>query len=111
MKFKAINRNSEFIRGYKKGKTAVKPGVVVYVLKNRYGGTRIGITSSKKIGNAVRRNRSRRVIRAAVRELGLDMTKPYDLIFVARTRTAKLKTPQVTAMINERLSETGYYDA
>ena len=111
MKFKAVNKNKEFIKAYRKGKCSVQPGVVVYCIKNRYHGTRIGITSSKKIGCAVRRNRSRRVIRAAIRSLNLDMSKGYDLIFVARGKTARLKSYQVADMINLRLRETGYLDA
>ena len=41
----------------------VSPVVVTYVLKNRAGTVRVGITTSKKIGGAVQRNRARRVIR------------------------------------------------
>ena len=99
MKFKAVNKNKEFIKAYRKGKCSVQPGVVVYCIKNRYHGTRIGITSSKKIGCAVKRS------------LNLDMSKGYDLIFVARGKTARLKSYQVADMINLRLRETGYLDA
>ena len=64
-----ICNNNEFRRAYARGKCFVTPVVVVYVLKNRTGNVRVGITTSKKIGNAVRRNRSRRVIREAFRGL------------------------------------------
>lgn len=110
MKFRAINRNSEFIRGYRKGVCSVHSGVVVYLVNKKGGGTRIGITSSKKIGGAVRRSRARRVIRAAVRDLNLDMSRNVDLIFVARSRTPSLKSYQVADMISRALAETGYYD-
>ena len=79
MKFKAINKNTEFIRGYRKGTSCVTPLFVSYVLKNRYGHTRIGITASKKVGCAVQRNRARRVIREALRSLNLDMSQNYDI--------------------------------
>ena len=45
--------------------------LVVYVKKNRNQGLRVGITTSKKIGNAVLRNGSRRVIREAFREMSI----------------------------------------
>ena len=64
-KFISICRNNDFRRLYAKGKSFVSPLVVVYVKKNRNQGLRVGITTSKKIGNAVLRNRSRRVIREA----------------------------------------------
>jgi ribonuclease P protein component len=60
-----IKSNCDFRRVYGKGKSFQGPALVSYVLKNRAGICRIGITTSKKTGNAVERNRSRRVIRAA----------------------------------------------
>ena len=111
MKFKSINENKHFIRGYRRGVSVVTPFVVVYVLKNRYGQTRIGITASKKIGGAVQRNRARRVIRAALQSLDLDMSKNYDLIFVARSKATRCKTWQITPLIKKRLIETGVINA
>ena len=111
MKFKSINENKHFIRGYRRGVSVVTPFVVVYVLKNRYGQTRIGITASKKIGGAVQRNRARRVIRAALQSLDLDMSQNYDLIFVARSKATRCKTWQITPLIKKRLIETGVINA
>ncbi len=107
MKFKAINENKEFVRGYRKGISFVTPLAVVYVLKNRYGYMRIGITASKKIGGRVQRNRARRVIREAFRSLGVDMSQSYDIIFVARGRTTRCKSGEVTPLIKQALIEAG----
>ena len=74
-----ITRNNDFRRAYKRGKSHVSPLLVAYVLKNRLGCTRVGITTSKKIGNAVVRSRARRVLREAYRGL-IGRVKPgYDL--------------------------------
>ena len=62
-KFVPLCRNNDFRRLYARGKSYVTPVVVIYVMKNRTKNLRVGITTSKKIGNAVLRNRSRRVIR------------------------------------------------
>lgn len=43
-----ITRNNDFRRAYKRGKSHVSPLLVAYVLKNRLGCTRVGITTSKK---------------------------------------------------------------
>ena len=48
-----------------RGTSYANPALVTYFMKNRAGICRIGITTSKKIGNAVERNKSRRLIRAA----------------------------------------------
>ena len=110
MKFKSINKNNQFIRAYKKGQSFIYPSLVVYVMKQRYGGLRIGITSSKKIGGAVKRNRSRRVVREAVRSLGLDRNLNYDLIFVCRGKTAREKPARLADLIRQRLTAAGVMD-
>ena len=107
MKFKAINKNTEFIRGYRKGVSTVSPLVVTYVLKNRYGFTRIGITASKKVGNAVKRNRARRVIRESLRQLNLDMTQSVDIILVARSKTPHVKQQVVYGQLKNLCEKAG----
>ena len=111
MKFKAINKNTEFIRGYKRGTSTVTPLFVSYVLKNRYGHTRIGITASKKVGCAVKRNRARRVIREALRSLDLDMSQNWDIILVARSKTARANSYEVAPLLKQRLTEAGVINA
>lgn len=82
-----IKKNSDFARAYRRGKSSVSGVLVTYAVRNRTGETRIGITASKKIGGAVRRNRAKRVIRAAYRELEPGTPSGWDFIFVARGRT------------------------
>ena len=73
-----------------RGTSYANPALVTYFMKNRAGICRIGITTSKKIGNAVERNKSRRLIRAAFqnvyKEYG-EYLEGYDFVFVARGRT------------------------
>lgn len=107
MKFKAVNKNTEFNRAYRRGQCYVDKTCVLYVIKNRYGFTRIGITASKKVGNAVKRNRARRVIRESVRQLGLDMTQSVDIILVARSRTAHVKQQVVYSQLKEMCEKAG----
>ena len=107
MKYMTITGNRDFQRLYRRGKSCVSPGLVTYALKNKNNNLRIGITTSKKVGKAVRRNRSRRVIRAAFAGLNVPLTAPYDIIFVARTRTAFLKSQEVQAYMREHLRTLG----
>ena len=106
-KFISICRNNDFRRLYAKGKSFVSPLVVVYVKKNRNQGLRVGITTSKKIGNAVLRNRSRRVIREAFRELSPRVKSGYDLVFVARGRTPHVKSTDVRRHMEIVLTAAG----
>ncbi len=103
----SLCRNNEFRRAYNRGKSYVSPVLVVYVVKNRCRCLRMGITTSKKIGNAVQRNRSRRVIREAYRQLA-DRLKPgYDLVFVARGRTPFVKSTEVLKHMERQLQAAG----
>lgn len=107
MKLTTITSNRDFQRVYHRGRSFVSPALVTYALKNKNNNLRIGITTSKKVGKAVSRNRSRRVIRAAFYDLHPDMTKPYDIIFVARTRTAFCSSKEVKRYMRDHLTSLG----
>ncbi len=90
-----LKRNTDFRRLYARGTSYADPALVTYFMKNRAGICRIGITTSKKIGNAVERNKSRRLIRAAFQNVCKeyeDCLQGYDIIFVARRRTRYRKS-------------------
>lgn len=95
VKYETFKLNKEFKRLYGRGKTLVFPSVVVYYQKNRLGTCRVGITVSKKLGSAVKRNRAKRVIRAGFSELLPHITGGYDFVFVARMKTTIVKSTVV----------------
>ena len=102
-----LKKNFEFHRLYGKGKSYQAPALVLYVLKNRAGICRTGITTSKKIGNAVERNRCRRVIRAAYRNIKPDICGNYDFVFVARGKTKYVKSTELEKTMRKLLTEAG----
>lgn len=59
--------------------------LVIYFLKNNLGYTRVGISSGKRIGNAVIRNRTKRQIRSLIDET-FDMNLPIDYIVIVRNK-------------------------
>lgn len=105
MKFDTLTENYEFKRGYARGKSAVSPLLVTYAFKKRFGGVKVGITTAKKIGNAVKRNRARRVIREAHRSLAPFVAGKYDIIFVARGKTPYVKTQAVEKVMRQHLRQ------
>ncbi|MBR3867900.1 MAG: ribonuclease P protein component [Clostridia bacterium] len=102
-----LKTNSDFRRAYARGKSYTNPALVMYVRKNRAGSCRIGITASKKIGNAVQRNRARRVIREAFRQVNLPLKGNYDVVFVARTKTVYKKSTEIYNVMLPMLIEAG----
>lgn len=97
-----IKKNRDFTRMCRRAKCKTGPLLVTYCARNRLGHNRIGITASKRVGDAVRRNRAKRVIRAAYTGLEPQLPQGYDFIFVARSRTAHCKMqPVQQAMLGQ----------
>ena len=85
-----IKQNYEFRRLYAKGKSAVTPSMVMYCRKNGRDHNRLGVTVSTKLGGAVVRNRARRRLRELFRLSQGCMVQGYDVLLVARGRTARI---------------------
>lgn len=100
----SMNENRDFLRLYRKGGSLVSPLLVTYARragpKNQ---RRIGITATKKIGGAVQRNRAKRLIRAAWREVEPSVPYGWEIVFVARGRTTGARMQQVRAVMAEHL--------
>lgn len=109
LEYVSLNKNGDFLRIYRTADSCVKPSLVLYAKKNRVGVCRLGITTSKKIGCAVERNRSRRVIRAAFQSVMSERTvkENWDFVFVARTKTKHLKSTAVKADMLECMKKLG----
>lgn len=90
-----INQNYLFRRLYRVGKSSVSPYFALYLKKNKLRKNRLGITATKKIGNAVKRNRARRIITEAYRLLEGELGVGYDLVIVARTKAVYAKMQPV----------------
>lgn len=102
-----LNRNCDFKRLYYKGKSYTNPALVVYLKPNGAGICRIGITVSKKIGNAVERNRCKRIIRAAFRNIAPQIKGNWDFIFVSRAKTKYVKSTDIEKIMIEILQKAG----
>ena len=106
-RFFSIKNDREFRFLFKKGETCVNYAFVCYFKENKRRKNRCGIVTGKKIGNAVIRNRSRRVIREAFRIFDHDLRqlteKRYDFIFVARTQTASQKSQKLLRLMKTKL--------
>ena len=103
-----LKENRDFRRAYNKGKSYVSPFIVVYVNKNRTNNVRLGITAGKKIGKAVQRNRAKRVITAAFRNLLPMLPLGYDYVIVARVRILTVKSTVVEGKFKKVLNESGF---
>ncbi len=99
-----LTLNKDYKRLYYKGRSAVDPALVTYGLRNHLNGeNRMGITVTKKIGKAVCRNRCKRIIRASYRLLEPQLPDGWDFIFVARGKTATMKSTELMPVMKKQI--------
>lgn len=101
--FEKIKDNRNFRRLYHRGKSYVAPSFVLYTGKGAKDKVRLGITVTKKIGSAVKRNRAKRVITAAFRAVAADIVSGNDFVIVARTRILETKSDAVADILRKQL--------
>ena len=89
------------------GKKAVRlPSVVVCFCINDLGLSRLGVSVSSKNGNAVRRNRIKRVFRAAFRHSQRVLPVGYDYVLIPR-KEVEYSTELVIAALEEAARKIG----
>lgn len=82
---KTVLRNKkDFSRIYSKGKSIGDRYVVLFFKKNNQDYSRTAFLASKKVGNSVKRNRARRLMKESIRLLDFKLPCGYDYIFIAR---------------------------
>lgn len=88
-----LKTRADFLRVAAGRRRAIRPGLIVQTAPNPAGATaedsvRVGFTASRKVGNAVIRNRAKRRLRAAAAAvLGESGTPGSDYVLIARAET------------------------
>lgn len=103
----ALCENRCYTRMYRNAKSYVTKPVVVYYTRNKLSINRLGITTGKKLGVAVKRNRARRIIRETYRFFEKDLSIGWDFIFVARSRLLVMKTNELIPFVEEAFKKCG----
>jgi ribonuclease P protein component len=105
-----LKRRADFLRVAAKGRKAPVHGLVLQALARADGDgpARIGFTVTKKIGNAVARNRARRRLKEAARLL-LRARPPVgvDLVLIGRDATGKRPFADLMDDLRRALAKTG----
>ncbi len=89
----SLKLNREFQRVYRKGNYKAGKYIAIYILKNVYDYNRIGISTGKKVGNSVQRNRIRRLIKESYRNSEKVMKKGFDIVISVKASDRSAKTP------------------
>lgn len=93
-----LRRRAEFLRVQDRGQKVTADCLLVLVLPNGRpdGLTRVGLTVSSKVGNAVVRSRIRRRLRELFRTRRASLPKGLDMVFIARSSAKDADGPRVT---------------
>jgi ribonuclease P protein component len=91
-----VKKNTEFQEVFKKGTSMANRQFVLYKLKKEDQQLfRIGLSVSKKIGNAVVRNQIKRYIRQVFLELKDEVENNFDYVIIARKPAADMDFHEV----------------
>ncbi|GAA5416558.1 ribonuclease P protein component [Paraliobacillus ryukyuensis] len=102
-----IKKNEEFQHVFKKGKSFANRQLVIYFVRNnQYNHFRIGLSVSKKIGNAVVRNRIKRYLRQTFLELKEEIDPAFDMVIIARIPTKDMEYHGIKKSLMHVLSKT-----
>lgn len=103
-----LNKNKDFLFLYRKGKSVVGRYAVIYVRPNKKPYNRLGITAGKKVGNAVHRNRAKRIIRQAYRENEKDIPLGLDIVIVARASICSVKSGVISEWLAKSVKTASF---
>ncbi|WP_078543252.1 ribonuclease P protein component [Litchfieldia alkalitelluris] len=98
-----IKKNKEFQSVFQHGKSTANRQFVVYVLQNELEHFRIGLSVSKKIGNAVVRNRVKRLVRQFFLEHKELVDQNKDYVIIARKPVAEMDYAEVRSSLQHVL--------
>ena len=103
-----LKKRRDFLRAASRGKRAARPGLVIQALATEPGSLRLGFTVTKKVGNAVVRNRARRRLKEAARLTlpGLGVSG-WDLVLIGRDATGARPFGQLVGDLRGALKQAG----
>lgn len=102
-----LRSQEDFAKLKRSGKSAASKYVVIIYRKNDLAYNRKAFLASKKVGNAVLRNRARRLMKEAFRQLEDSAEIGYDLLFIARSAIRDSKCADVKKSIEAALKRAG----
>ena len=105
-----IRRKRDYLAIYQQGTRSYSDNFAIILLHRHSSGLRrIGITVSKKVGNAVRRNRIKRLIREFFRLNKLRLPESQDIVIVGKNCVPRLSYRDVCreleCLVNNKVNE------
>lgn len=100
-----LRKRADFERAYRDGTKVVTRPLVLFARLNGGEIRRLGITATRKIGNAVIRNRARRLVREAYRRIRTEVAPGYDYVVVVRPPLLRRSPDELTPVLAEAIAK------
>lgn len=107
LKKNVLRRKSDFASLYNKGKSIGDRYVVFFFRKNNLSYSRFAYLASKKVGNSVKRNRARRLLKESYRLTEKKIPEGYDCIFIARNTIDNASCGDVKKSLESAIRRSG----
>jgi len=104
-----LRKRPQFLRLSRSGKKSHTPNFVVICEHNDCGETRLGITVSGKVGNAVVRNRIKRLVREFFRRRRHELASGLDILVIAKKTAADVSLTSVENELGKSLGNHRSY--
>ncbi len=98
-----LKKRADFVRIAKQGEKWVSPGLIIQakrrplLLSGDKETARFGFTASKKVGNAIARNKAKRRLRVLVRQFANEVDQNLDFVLIARHSTVDYDFAKLTS--------------
>ena len=108
MKVRTLKRSWQFRTCYSRGRKVVCDYAVVFYHETTGEGLQFGVVASKRVGNAVKRNRAKRLLREAARGVAGELNDPnLWVVLVARSTITTHSSREVHGDIKRALTSAG----
>ena len=102
-----LKSNDDFQNVFKNGKSFANRQLVLYYLpKQGQFYFRVGFSISKKIGNAVKRNKLKRLFREVIHEIEQDIKPSFDFVIIARKPVKEMNYHEIKKSMIHLLSKS-----
>ena len=100
-----IRKRKDYLKTYRNGTRIDSKNFIIILSRNQSGTKRLGITVTKKVGNSVKRNRIKRLLREFFRLNKNKLPDSQDIVIIVKKEIPSLKYQDVCVELEDLFLE------